>query len=202
MQSSTESWNGVALTLSTARPLGATAAPDMYPLQIEAYAYDGGMANKLARSAGAMDAAKPAAMPEESLDSKLKKEDEVAQIQAEVEIAGFQALYSIAGRVSVDNTGTAKKVRIDTDGTNPAYGAGSAAAPTYLTASAPSMAEPALPGPVMLYRDGVFMGQALFCSMPGSGESGFGAEPDLIKVKRVEVESRMTRRGRFGSTSM
>ena len=29
-------------------------------------------------------------------------------------VAGFQALYAIPGRVSVDNTGTAKNVRIDT----------------------------------------------------------------------------------------
>ena len=30
MQSTGESWENVALTLSTARPLGATAAPDLY----------------------------------------------------------------------------------------------------------------------------------------------------------------------------
>ena len=31
-------------------------------------------------------------------------------------MAGFQALYGIQGRVSVDNSGTSKKVRIATDG--------------------------------------------------------------------------------------
>ena len=205
MQSTTENWSNVALTLSTARPLGATAAPDMYPLQIEAYAYDGGRANNFARSADMLDAAKPAAMPEGSLESKLKKEDDVSQIQAEVEIAGFQALYSIAGRVSVDNTGTAKKVRIDTSELEAQLAA--RAVPkldpnAYLTASFTLNGEtPLLPGTVMLYRDGVFMGQgALPLLSPGEeAKLGFGAD-DLIKVKRVEVR-RMTGEEGLISTS-
>ncbi|MGB9143925.1 MAG: mucoidy inhibitor MuiA family protein, partial [Aestuariivirga sp.] len=37
MQSTGESWDNVALTLSTARPLGATAAPDLYEQEIQIY---------------------------------------------------------------------------------------------------------------------------------------------------------------------
>ena len=37
MQSTGESWENVALTLSTARPLGATAAPDLYEQEIQIY---------------------------------------------------------------------------------------------------------------------------------------------------------------------
>ena len=40
----------------------------------------------------------------------------VVQKQAIIELAGFQALYGIQGRVSVDNSGTSKKVRVATDG--------------------------------------------------------------------------------------
>ncbi|MBC8036199.1 MAG: mucoidy inhibitor MuiA family protein [Rhizobiales bacterium] len=203
MQSTTESWNGVALTLSTARPLGATAAPDLWPAQIAAF--DGGRGANYARPADMMDAAKPATMPEESLQSSVRKEDDVAQSQAEVEIAGFQALYSIAGRVSVDNTGTAKKVRIDTSELEAQLTA--RAVPkldpnAYLMASFTLNGEtPLLPGTVMLYRDGVFMGQGdLPLLAPGEeAKLGFGAD-DLIKVKRVEVK-RMTGEEGLISTS-
>ncbi len=190
MQSTTESWNNVALTLSTARPLGATAAPDMHPQQIAAHD-EGRIGNIMQRSAD-VDAAKPATMPEEYLGMKFKAGDGVAQTQAEVEIAGFQALYSIAGKVSVDNTGTAKKVRIDTSELEAELTA--RAVPkldpnAYLMASFTLDGEtPLLPGVVMLYRDGVFMGQGgLPLLAPGEdAKLGFGAD-DLIKVKRVEV---------------
>jgi uncharacterized protein (TIGR02231 family) len=191
MQSTTESWNNVTLTLSTARPLGATTAPDLGPAQIAAF--DGGRGANYARSADMLDAAKPAAMPEESVASQLRKEDHVAQAQAEVEIAGFQALYSIAGRVNIDNTGTAKKVRIDTNELDAQLTA--RAVPkldpnAYLMASFTLNGEtPLLPGMVLLYRDGVFMGQGnLPLLAPGEeAKLGFGAD-DLIKVKRVEVK--------------
>ena len=203
MQSTTESWNNVALTLSTARPLGATAAPDLWPAQIDAF--DEGRGANFARSAEMLDAAKPAAIAEESLASRLRKEDRVAQSQAEVEIAGFQALYTIAGRVNVDNTGTAKKVRIDTNEIEAELSA--RAVPkldpnAYLMASFTLNGEtPLLPGTVMLYRDGVFMGQGgLPLLAPGEeAKLGFGAD-DLIKVKRVEVK-RMTGEEGLISTS-
>jgi len=191
MQSTTESWNNVTLILSTARPLGATTAPDLRPAQIAAF--DGGRGANYARSADMLDAAKPAAIAEEGLASQLRKEDDMAQAQAAVEIAGFQALYSIAGRVSVDNTGTAKKVRIDTNELEAQLTA--RAVPkldpnAYLMASFTLNGEtPLLPGVVLLYRDGVFMGQGdLPLLAPGEeAKLGFGAD-DLIKVKRVEVK--------------
>ena len=37
MQSSGENWDNVALTLSTARPLGATSAPDLWEQEIQIY---------------------------------------------------------------------------------------------------------------------------------------------------------------------
>lgn len=196
MQSTTEAWTDVALTLSTARPLGATAAPELRAEPI------GRSDDLMARGAGGtlqkLDA--PAAAPEmssEAVDAmRDKKENEAVQRQAEVEIAGFQALYAIAGRVSVDNTATAKKVRIATD--DFAASLSALAVPkldpnAYLTAAFTLDGDtPLLPGPVMLYRDGVFMGQGgLPLLSPGEeAKLGFGAD-DLVKVKRVEVK-RMT----------
>ncbi len=191
MQSTTESWNNVTLTLSTARPLGATTAPELDPAQI--VAFDEGRGANYGKSADIMVTEKPATAPEQSVASKLRKEDGVAQAQAEVEIAGFQALYSITGKVSVDNTGSAKKVRIDTSEVEAELTA--RAVPkldpnAYLMASFTLNGEtPLLPGVVMLYRDGVFMGQGgLPLLAPGEeAKLGFGAD-DLIKVKRVEVD--------------
>ncbi len=198
LQSTTESWDNVALTLSTARPIGATAAPDLEPNLL--HYFDTRETDAMSSIGGKslrMDAPKPAAeaLNEEGLVVKDKKEDDsrVRQMQAEVEIAGFQALYNIPGKVSVDNTGTAKKVRIATDTLDAKLMA--RAVPkldpnAYLTASFTLGGEtPLLPGPVMLYRDGVFMGQGYVPMLSPGDETrlGFGAD-DLIKVKRAEVK--------------
>ena len=196
MQSTTESWSDVALTLSTARPVGSTAAPDLEPYRIafqgEPTRRDvGGLQDGLAK----MDAPKPASTMalDGALEEKGKKENMIVQAQAEVQVAGFQALYGIAGRVSIDNTGTAKKVRISTDTLDAKLSA--RAVPkldpnAYLTASFTLKGEtPLLPGVVMLYRDGVFMGQGAIPMLSPGEETrlGFGAD-DLIKVQRAEVK--------------
>jgi uncharacterized protein (TIGR02231 family) len=196
MQSTTEDWADVALTLSTARPVGATAAPDILPQQIAMY--DDFRARGLANSTDALQKLEAPAPTAEAVgglldEDKAKKDASVIQRQAEVEIAGFQALYAIAGRVSVDNTGTAKKVRIGTDAIDAKLSA--EAVPkldpnAYLTAAFTLHGEtPLLPGPVMLYRDGVFMGQGGLPMLSPGEETrlGFGTD-DLIKVKRIEVK--------------
>jgi uncharacterized protein (TIGR02231 family) len=199
MQSTTEQWTDVALTLSTARPVGATAAPELQPYQLTYY--DERSRDAMSKAVGSvqrMDAPAPAseAVADDGggLVLKDKKvENTVVQSQAEVEIAGFQALYAIPGKVSVDNTGTAKKVRIGTDSFEAKLMA--RAVPkldtnAYLTAAFTLNGDtPLLPGPVMLYRDGVFMGQG-FVPLLSPGEEtrlGFGAD-DLIKVVRAEVK--------------
>ena len=117
----------------------------------------------------------------------------VKQSQAEMEIAGFQALYAIPGRVSVDNTGTAKNVRIGTQEIEAQLSARAVPKldPTaYLTAGFTLNGEsPLLPGTAMLYRDGVFMGQGWLPLLSPGEETrlGFGAD-DLVKVKRQEVK--------------
>jgi uncharacterized protein (TIGR02231 family) len=195
-QSTGESWNDVALTLSTARPTGATAAPELREDEIQI------ASDQERRLRGELDAAAPASVSapkiEESLNGLAKDKADVAdkpimQRQAEIQMAGFNANYIIAGRVTVDNTGTAKKVRIATDefaAKLQAITVPRLDTTAYLTASFSVKGDaPLLPGVVNLYRDGMFMGQG---SIPllSSGEDaklGFGAD-DLIKVKRVEVK--------------
>ncbi|MGE0241304.1 MAG: mucoidy inhibitor MuiA family protein, partial [Parvibaculaceae bacterium] len=209
VQSTAESWDNVALTLSTARPLGATAAPDLHPMAIQGF-HEGRRENFTARGTGNAGGELPAAVAQ---DQALADGDETRdrrlaeQKQATVEVAGFQALYGITGRVSVDNTGTAKKVRISTD--RIAAKLSALAAPkldpnAYLTAAFTLSGDtPLLPGPVMLYREGVFMGEgALPMLSPGEeGRLGFGVD-DLVKVKRIEVKRRTAEEGLISTSNV
>jgi uncharacterized protein (TIGR02231 family) len=196
IQSTGESWDDVALTLSTARPLGATAAPELGEDQIQ---IDDEQKRKEfteqlpAAAAAPLTANDMVGAIAGAAKAKSEADEPVIQRQAEMQVAGFNANYIIAGRVSVDNTGTVKKVRIGTDDFAAKLQAITVPRldPTaYLTASFTAKGDaPLLPGVVNLYRDGMFMGQG---SLPllSAGEDarlGFGAD-DMIKVKRAEVK--------------
>lgn len=210
VQSTAESWDNVALTLSTARPVGATAAPDLAPMSINGF-IEGRHENFTSRGTGNAGGEVVAAQKAQDAITEAEGVADMAppveQMQANIEIAGFQALYGIGGRVSVDNTGTAKKVRIATDRIEAKLSA--QAAPkldpnAYLTAAFTLSGEtPLLPGPVMLYRDGVFMGEgALPMLSPGEETKlGFGAD-DLVKVKRIEVKRRTAEEGLISTSNV
>jgi uncharacterized protein (TIGR02231 family) len=204
MQSTGEGWENVALTLSTARPLGATSAPDLWEQEIQIFEP---LASRMKSESDALtlnrsDVPASAAAPKEMEEfGKLEdKKKDVLQKQAIVEMAGFQALYGIQGRVSVDNSGTSKKVRIATDnydGTLNAFVVPKLDGNAYLTVSFTIKGEaPMLPGTVNLYRDGVFMGQGALPLLSPDEEAklGFGAD-DLIKVKRAEVKRKKGEEG-------
>ncbi len=192
-QSTGESWQDVSLVLSTARPLGATTAPELGEdeLQTEMTQHlNGGVAASApAPVADAMAEFKKDKA--ESADEPLSKP--LLQRQAEIQMAGFNANYLIAGRTTVDNTGTAKKVRISTDDFDAKLQAVTVPrldATAYLTATFTVQGDaPLLPGVVNLYRDGMFMGQGSLplLSAGEDGKLGFGAD-DMIKVKRAEVK--------------
>lgn len=210
VQSTAENWDNVALTLSTARPIGATAAPDLAPMAINGF-IEGRRENFTSRGTGNADD-DLLVVPRQKQDARnvggfSDYSEPVAQAQANVAIAGFQALYGIGGRVTVDNTGTAKKVRISTDRIQARLSA--LAAPkldpnAYLTAAFTLSGEtPLLPGPVMLYREGVFMGEGALPMLSPGEESrlGFGAD-DLVKVKRIEVKRRTAEEGLISTSNV
>jgi uncharacterized protein (TIGR02231 family) len=215
MQNTGEVWDNVAMTLSTARPSGSTAAPDLGedPIQIA-----------LAEALGRADAESPSpvvaapmiadeklkqeAWSGITLQNTLKKADVAAiQRQAVVQMAGFNANYVIQGRVSVDNTGTAKKVRIATDQFDAALQA--ITVPrldpnAYLTAAFTMKGDaPYLPGVVNLFRDGMFMGQGSLPQLSAGEDAklGFGAD-DMIKVKRAEVKRKSGTEGIITSSNV
>ncbi|MGL6181049.1 MAG: DUF4139 domain-containing protein, partial [Aestuariivirga sp.] len=207
VQSTAESWDNIALTLSTARPVGATAAPEITPQQLDGD--DPEVAEGYMRQSDALLAPAPATeIAGNALEDAPKQEArKVKQVEAEVAVAGFQALYAIPGRVSVDNTGTAKNVRIDTtviEATLSARAVPKLDPTAYLTAAFTLPGEtPLLPGTAMLYRDGVFMGQGhLPMLSPGEeAKLGFGAD-DLIKVKRVEVRRQTGEEGLISTSNV
>ena len=210
MQSTGESWENVALTLSTARPLGATAAPDLNEQEIQIYEpLAARMKKERDNLAGnELGLASPEAAPMVAQDAASPNEfKSVVQKQAIIELAGFQALYGIQGRVSVDNSGTSKKVRVATDGYDATLNAlvvPKLDASAYLTATFTVKGEaPMLPGTVNLYRDGVFMGQGALPLLSPDEEAklGFGAD-DLIKVKRAEVKRKTGEEGIISTSNV
>ena len=211
MQNTGEVWDNVAMTLSTARPTGSTAAPDLGedPIQI-AMAEALGRVDMPAAAAPmvADDKAKDEAESGFMAQNALKKADVMAiQRQAVIEMAGFNANYVIGGRVSVDNTGTAKKVRIATDEFDAVLQA--ITVPrldpnAYLTAAFTMKGDaPYLPGVVNLFRDGMFMGQGILPQLSAGEDTklGFGAD-DLIKVKRAEVKRNSGKEGIITSSNV
>jgi uncharacterized protein (TIGR02231 family) len=220
VQSTSENWDDVALTLSTTRPTGNTAVPELNEEELMAQAqYD----EQLRRKKGylAAPASEPvadalqnmAAESEVAGAAKLKEEDKgddlakVAQRQAVVELAGFNANYVIQGRVSVDNTGQAKKVRIASDAhearleiaTVPKVDANA-----YIMATFTVQGEgPMLPGQVNLYRDGVYVGQGGLPLLNPDEEAtlGFGVD-DLVKVERKEVKKSIGEEGILTSSNV
>lgn len=213
MQNTGESWNDVALTLSTARTLGATNAPDIMESEIQIYAPLAermkGEADDALRKENE-PAAALAPLPSNEVGQLMvdkPKLDAAKQRQAVVELAGFQALYGIQGRVSVDNSGTSKKVRISTDTFNgklEAIAVPKLDAQAYLLASFTAKSEaPMLPGTVNLYRDGVYMGQGSLPLLNAGDEAklGFGAD-DLVKVERKEVKRHRGEEGIISSSSV
>lgn len=213
VQSTGEDWSNVALTLSTARTLGATDAPFLgeHELQVfdGSYRTDLGKAKENDAAASGMVQA-PAALAEPELaEDKLENapKKDVVQRQAQVELAGFQAQYMIQGRESISNSGTAKKVRISTDrhdGELAAFSVPKLDPQAYLTASFKvASAAPYLPGSVNLYRDGIYLGQGAL-PLLNEGEEvklGFGAD-DLVQVERREVRRQTGEEGIISSSSV
>ncbi|HET6223990.1 MAG TPA: mucoidy inhibitor MuiA family protein, partial [Dongiaceae bacterium] len=110
-QRSGESWDNVALALSTARPGAGTAAPDLRPVTID-YEPDAppprpqavGAARSLTRDAvaPAPAAGQVAAVDEDQRRVKSAPEPVKAEeASAKIETQAFQAIYAIAGRVTV-----------------------------------------------------------------------------------------------------
>jgi uncharacterized protein (TIGR02231 family) len=209
-QRSGESWDNVALALSTARPGAGTAAPDLRPMTID-YEPDAppprpqaiGAARSLTREAAAPApaAGQVAAVDEDQRRAKSAPEPvQAEEVRAKVETQAFQAIYAIAGRVTVPATGEAKRVQIDEAQLDPALMVRTVPKrdqKAYLYAKvAMARGTPVLPGQVALFRDGTFVGNGRL-PMLGPGdehELGFGVD-DAVRVRHAIAEEKRAESG-------
>ena len=210
-----ESWNNVQLTLSTAAPTGAAQAPDLQESEVALWQDERLMGRDDKKQKADQLAAAPAPLLKEQVIGKngeldggmadAPKDEPAAHAVADVQLAGFTAQYVIAARGDVDNLGTVKNVRISEDEI-PAKLSVEAVprldSNAYLTAAFTVTADaPLLAGPVHLFRDDAFVGQASMPELAGGEDAklGFGVD-DLVKIKRSEVK-RLTAEEGLLSTS-
>jgi uncharacterized protein (TIGR02231 family) len=186
-QATGEDWDGVELILSTARPAGGLAAPELDSNVIyfyEAYARD--MASGGGYAAEAAMAPAPAAPPA-TLDQ------EVGFQVATADFGDFRAEYRIAGPVDVESGDGARSLRIaeEEDKARLEVRATPLLSSTaYLHAAFTSESPaPVLGGPVALFREGAYVGSdtIAFTNAGTELDLGFGAD-DQVKVERVTID--------------
>ena len=202
-----ESWENVALSLSTTRPGAGTTAPELQPLtidyepEVQALPPPAPVAS-MPRSA-TREAAPAGAAAEQGRSMRAKSAPEPAraeEVAARVETQGFQAIYAIAGRVTVPATGEAKRVQIDEAQLDPALMVRTVPKrdqKAFLYAKvAMARGSPILPGQVSLFRDGTFVGNGrLPLLAPGDEhELGFGVD-DSVRVRHAIAEEKRAESG-------
>jgi uncharacterized protein (TIGR02231 family) len=201
-QATGEDWSGVALTLSTARPSGGTAAPYLAEtLASLGYPYSEDDASGLLRDKLA-PAPAARAMHEEGAESRPDKPAEI--IQAAADFGDFRAEYKVPGAVSLASGVGARAFRIATETGTPELGVRAVpllSSAAYLTARflAPSGA-PFLAGKVALFRDGAYVGQGdlPFVNAGTKVDLGFGTD-DRVKVTRVALDRATAEHGILSS---
>ena len=194
-----ETWDNVALSLSTARPAAGTAAPLLTAMIVD---YESDVPPPPPRPAPASSGLRNAVpLATRGLNDDERADRVAAEVvaaeesRARIEVQAFQAIYSIAGRVTVPETGETKRVQIDDMDLDPALTV--RAVPkrdqkAYLYARITvGRGTPLLPGQVSLFRDTTFVGNGhLPLLAPGEEhELGFGID-DAIRVRYAIAEEK------------
>jgi uncharacterized protein (TIGR02231 family) len=216
-QSTGEDWDDVELTLSTTRPGGATAAPDLAAEKVD-FLQDAStpfMARRFsapAPSRGEEDGAADLGTQHESYGEAAKPsapaaKKKAAETGAAVEHSSFQAVFRVPGRASIKTGMGAKKLFILTEDIKPSltfFTAPKKDPTAYLSVKFAHASEaPLLAGAVSLYRDGVYIGQGAL-PLVAKGEEhelGFGAD-DAVKVKRLETRRSKSETGMIASSTI
>lgn len=205
-QRSGETWDNVALALSTARPAAGTAAPILNPMVIdyEPEAPPPPPARPQAtgpRGVAAEQAAPVAGDDREDRRTELRSARTARETvavdegRARIEVQAFQAIYGIAGRVTVPHTGETKRVQIDDMQLDPALivrAVPKREEKAYVYAKlTTARGTPLLPGQISLFRDTTFVGNGrLPLLAPGEEhELGFGVD-DAIRIRHTLAEEK------------
>lgn len=196
-QATSESWDNVALTLSTARPSSRTYAPELSPYEINQIEEMESRARKLQSlqySADESDrigagATLEAMAPEPAVREEMQNEAVI------MDVGGFQATYEIPGRVSVSNTGETKSVVMGDDEFEvalSAYAVPRLDPAAYLIANFKLEGEATyLPGPVLLSRDDAYIGRGYMPMLaPGDEHDLSFGQDDFVIVERIETDKK------------
>lgn len=207
-----EAWDQVVLTLSTTRPTAGAAAPELYPMTVdfEPEYKPRPMAASPAPTAAGLNDMAAESLPEGGLRghkmarSMAEMKEAAVEQPAAVIAAPFQALYNVPGRLTVPNTGEAKRVQLMEESIEPVLSVRTvpkedAKAFLYAKLVLPKSGSPLLPGQVSMFRDGTFVGTGqLPVLSPGEEHDlGFGID-DLVRVKYSVSEEK---RGETGLIS-
>ena len=198
-----ETWTNVALQLSTSQSSGRSSAPTLLPLTVDFEPPPVarpmvGQLNTRNKMSAQMQRSAPAASPtvqaEQAQDAGAERK--IVESGGQLERTAFQASFGVPGRVTVPNTGEAKRVKLDDQEIKPSLNV--RAVPSqdtnaYLYAKLEMpKAAPYLAGPVSLFRDGGFVGTGRLPNLaPGADhELGFGSDPSVIVKYHILAEKR------------
>lgn len=211
-----EDWEDVKLVLSTTRPTAGAAAPELFPITVDYVPEPKPEAPEPVADAAP---APPADFARKRMAATEMKEQErpmgglmsMPEPQEAVErdaitvAAPFQALFEVPGRLSIPQTGEAKRVQLSHEVTEPTLAVRTVPkddANAYLYAKLVlPKGSPVLPGTVALFRDGTFVGNGLLPVLsPGEEhELGFGVD-DSVRVRYAVVEDKRGQAGLISST--
>jgi hypothetical protein len=183
-QSSAEDWDGVTLTLSTARPTAKNAAPKLRTLIAD---FDPNPQAAAATPLGDLNDQDP---------SKAKTRSGSTAVQF---------VHAFPGRMTVKASGDGKQVQIGSETVQPALFVRSVprvdeTAFLYSHFTLPKTSEAVLPGAVSLFRDGVFVGNGkLPRIVPGEEQDlGFGVD-ERVEMRRAILEIKKGETGTYTS---
>jgi uncharacterized protein (TIGR02231 family) len=214
-----ESWDDVALQLSTTRPTADAAAPQLQTVTVdfEEPAKPSASMAPAPQAASGEHKARNLAVRQKKLDgdqigagivadeaAPAPPPEEIGEQSATVAAAPFQAIFAVPNRLTIPDTGESKRVLLQQDSIEPvltvrAVPKVDTKAYLYAKLVLPK-GSPALPGTVALFRDGTFVGTGTLPVLsPGEDhELGFGAD-DQVRVRHAISEEKQGETGLISS---
>ncbi|MEW6643589.1 MAG: mucoidy inhibitor MuiA family protein [Pseudomonadota bacterium] len=203
-----EDWDQAALSVSTVRTIGGTAAPEVTPLIVS---FDdvivplAGAAQERASQSARLKAVAPAAPAPLAEDrAQAAKPQPAKPVLATLEAGAFQATFKVPGRVSVPRDGSPKTFALSSTHLTPELIARTSpaldAAAFLDVAFVQNEDAPLLPGEVNVHRDGVYVGKGRFPLVAPGDKATLGAgRDDRIKVTRVPLRQKDSEPGWINS---
>lgn len=210
-QQSGEDWTDAQLQLSTTRPSGGSAAPELETQTVDFEPELRPITKSkaaLARKASELAARDGADMATEMVVAEAPPPPVAAPIgqqQTEITQAPFEATFVVSGRVSILGTGEVKSVVLTTETGEPQLFCRTVPKvdPKAFLYARMSFAKgtPLLPGQAYLFRDGTFVGTGDIPLLnPGeSHDLGFGID-DQVKVRYAILEEKRGETGLISSS--